>query len=98
MSEMSEMSEGFELESEGEILTEAQEESLLMLHQAILESSEMDVPGEILLFSLVQAAAEFAVIEGFSKGEFLRGAASLFDEIYGEVLVQHASGRTPIEE
>lgn len=79
-------------------LTETQEESVLMLHQAILEAAENDVPGEILLFALAQAAAEFALIEGFSKKDFLQGAGALFDEVYEELLVKSASERAPIEE
>lgn len=86
------------MDFEEEPLTEAQEESLHMVHQAILESAELDVPGEVLLFSLIQIAAELAINETFSKSEFLKGAGLLFDECYNMTLIEQASERKPIEE
>ena len=85
-------------EFEEEPLTEDQEESLQMAHQAILECIEMEVPGEVLLFSLMQIAAEFALAEGFTKGEFLRGAGLLFEDSYQTALIERASELRPIEE
>jgi hypothetical protein len=85
-------------EFDDEPLTEDQEESLQMAHQAILECIEMDVPGEALLFSLMQIAAEFALSEGYTKSEFLRGAGLLFEDSYQTALIERASDLRPIEE
>lgn len=87
-----------EFEFDEEPLTEAQEESLHMVHQAILESAEMEVPGEVLLFSLLQVAAEFAINEGFTKKEFLQGAGLLFEESLNMSLIEHASEMKALEE
>jgi len=79
-------------------LTEAQEESLQMVRQAVIESDECGVPGEILLFMLIQIASELAVGLEVSKKDFMKGASSLYDDEYEDMAMESAAEMKPLEE
>ncbi len=79
-------------------LSPEQEESVQMIRQAVIESSETGVSEEILFFMLLQIAAELSVVDGYSKANFLKCASALYDDCLEDILVEQASEIEPIDE
>lgn len=79
-------------------LSPEQEESIQMIRQAVVESSETGVSEEILFFMLLQLATELAIVDGYSKTDFVKCANALYDDCLEDILIERASEIEPIDE